>query len=95
MGDIDRGEEYQSSTPETDARSIYIGNVHSDVTPQEIAQFFEGCGAIVRVTIAATKQNVPKGYAYLEFEQKESVDEALKMAGKELHGQPVKVWLCY
>ena len=47
---------------EMDTRSIYVGNVDYSSTAKELGQHFQGCGAVIRVTIMCDKytQN-PKG----------------------------------
>ena len=80
------------STPETDAKSIYIGNVDYEVGPEEIANFFSSCGAVERVTILTNRKDHPKGAAYLEFKNKESVQEALKLDKQEFHGRLLTVF---
>ena len=80
-----------SSTPETDSRSIYIGNVDYQVTAQALGEFFTQCGAVVRVTIPTTVKGKPKGYAYLEFADRESVARALQLNGTTLNNRPIKV----
>lgn len=54
---------------EIDSRSIYIGNVDYESTPDEIESFFSKVGPVNRVTILLDKYTgYPKGYAYVEFE---------------------------
>ena len=47
---------------EMDTRSIYVGNVDYSSTAKELGQHFQGCGAVVRVTIMCDKfTGNPKG----------------------------------
>merc|ERR1712037_661113 len=63
---------------ETDNRSIYVGQVEYGATAEELEQHFHGCGALNRVTIICDKYSGhPKGFAYIEFTEKESVDASL------------------
>ena len=65
---------------QVDARSVYCGNVDYGATAQELEQHFHGCGGIDRVTIMCNKFNgQPKGFAYVEFADKDSVDTAMAL----------------
>jgi len=47
---------------EMDARSVHVGNVDYSSTAKELGQHFQGCGAVVRVTIMCDKfSGNPKG----------------------------------
>ena len=63
---------------EIDGRSVYVGNVDYQSTPEQLEEFFHGVGVIERVTILFDRfSGLPKGYAYIEFEQTESVQKPL------------------
>ena len=65
---------------QVDARSVYCGNVDYGATAQELEQHFHGCGGIDRVTIMCNKfDGQPKGFAYVEFANKDSVDTAMAL----------------
>ena len=65
---------------QVDARSVYCGNVDYGATAQELEQHFHGCGGIDRVTIMCNKfDGQPKGFAYVEFADKDSVDTAMAL----------------
>ncbi|TVU31652.1 hypothetical protein EJB05_23348 [Eragrostis curvula] len=76
---------------EVDARSIYVGNVDYACLPEEVQQHFQFCGTINRVTILTNSFGQPKGFAYVEFEEVEAVQNALLLNETELHGRPLKV----
>ncbi|WVZ57677.1 hypothetical protein U9M48_008032 [Paspalum notatum var. saurae] len=76
---------------EVDARSIYVGNVDYACLPEEVQQHFQFCGTINRVTILTDSFGQPKGFAYVEFDEVEAVQDALLLDGTELHGRPLKV----
>ncbi|KAJ1739109.1 poly(A)-binding protein binding protein [Coemansia sp. RSA 1086] len=77
---------------DTDARSIYVGNVDYVTTPEELQEHFKGSGAINRVTILCDKHTGhPKGYAYVEFGATDAVTKAQLLDGSMLHGRPLKV----
>ncbi|CAL2031706.1 unnamed protein product [Caenorhabditis brenneri] len=65
---------------EIDARSIFVGNVDFGSTVDELEAHFNGCGTIARTTIPKDKHtHRQKNFAYIEFEEKESVEMALIM----------------
>jgi len=93
-------EQMSGSTPgyrdskEVDKRSIYVGNVDYGATPEELQTHFQSCGTINRVTILCDKfTGHPKGYAYIEFLEEESVSNAMVLNEELFRGRPLKVTL--
>ena len=79
---------------EVDARSCYVGNVDYGATAEELEQHFHGCGSINRVTILCNKfDGNPKGFAYVEFTDKDSVDTAMALDDSLFRGRQIKVML--
>ncbi|KAI3403429.1 hypothetical protein KGF56_003713 [Candida oxycetoniae] len=78
---------------EIDSRSIYVGNVEYQSTPEQLEEFFHIVGIIERVTILFDKfSGLPKGYAYVEFEKLDSVQKAVdELHGKQFRGREIKV----
>lgn len=77
---------------EVDSRSIYVGNVDYAATAEELEQHFNGCGAINRVTILCNRfDGHPKGFAYIEFSDKESVQTAMALDESLFRGRQIKV----
>ena len=77
---------------EADARSIYVGNVDYSATAQELEAHFHGCGSINRVTILCDKfSGHPKGFAYVEFGDKDSVQTAMALDDSLFKGRQIKV----
>ena len=75
-----------------DALSIYIGNVDYSATEEELRNTFISCGEIVRVTIIKNmKTGHPKGAAFIEFKDKDGVQSAMGLNGKEVKGRPLIV----
>lgn len=60
-------------------------------TPDEVLQHFQACGGVNRVTIPSDMYGQPKGYAYVEFDDEEAVEEALRLNESELHGRRLRV----
>jgi len=83
-------------TPEAkadaDGRSVYVGNVDYGATAEELEMHFHGCGSINRVTILCNKPyGHPKGFAYIEFAEKDSVSTAVAMDESLFRGRQIKV----
>uniref|UniRef100_A0A8B9FHD1 RRM domain-containing protein n=1 Tax=Amazona collaria TaxID=241587 RepID=A0A8B9FHD1_9PSIT len=61
-------------------------------TAEELQSHFHSCGEINRVTILCDKfSGHPKGYAYIEFEEKSSVKTALELDKSVFRGRVIKV----
>ncbi|KXJ12804.1 Polyadenylate-binding protein 2 [Exaiptasia diaphana] len=77
---------------EVDSRSVYVGNVDYSATAEELEQHFHGCGSVNRVTILCDKfSGHPKGFAYVEFTEKESVENAVTLNESLFKGRQIKV----
>jgi len=77
---------------EADSRSIYVGNVDYGATPEELQGHFQSCGTINRVTILCDKfTGQPKGYAYIEFQEPESIANAVLLSDSLFRGRQIKV----
>ncbi|XP_074028341.1 polyadenylate-binding protein 2-B-like [Leptinotarsa decemlineata] len=77
---------------EVDNRSIYIGNVDYGATSDELKQHFQICGSIKRITIPCNKYDQhPKGFAYIEFDDRESAETALTLDESTFRERPLKV----
>jgi len=77
---------------DTDSRSVYVGNVDYGATPEELQAHFQSCGTINRITILCDKfTGHPKGFAYVEFVDKESVANAMVLNESLFRGRQIKV----
>ncbi|XP_066438920.1 embryonic polyadenylate-binding protein 2 [Eleutherodactylus coqui] len=77
---------------EADKRSVYVGNVDYGGTAQDLESHFSSCGSINRITILCDKfSGHPKGYAYIEFAEKNSVEAAIAMDESVFRGRIIKV----
>lgn len=77
---------------EIDTRSIYVGNVDYSTTADDLERHFHGCGSVNRVTILTDKfSGHPKGYAYVEFAEKYSVQIAVALDESSFKGRIIKV----
>ncbi|NXN99349.1 PABP2 protein, partial [Rhinopomastus cyanomelas] len=77
---------------EADGRSIYVGNVDYGATAEELEAHFHGCGSVNRVTILCDKYSGhPKGFAYIEFSDKESVRTSMALDESLFRGRQIRV----
>ncbi|PAV81520.1 hypothetical protein WR25_13942 [Diploscapter pachys] len=77
---------------ESDSKSVYVGNVDYATTAEDLERHFHGCGSVHRVTILCDKfTGHPKGFAYVEFAEKEGMQNALAMTDSLLKGRQIKV----
>ncbi|PAV85635.1 hypothetical protein WR25_08249 [Diploscapter pachys] len=77
---------------EADSKSVYVGNVDYATTAEDLERHFHGCGSVQRVTILCDKfTGHPKGFAYVEFAEKEGMQNALAMTDSLLKGRQIKV----
>lgn len=73
-------------------RSVYVGNVDYGATAEELEQHFHGAGSVNRVTILCNKfDGSPKGFAYVEFTDKDSVTTAMALDDSLFRGRQIKV----
>jgi len=77
---------------DADARSIWVGNVDYGATAEELEAHFHGCGSVNRVTIHCDKfTGHPKGFAYIEFADKDAVNTAQALDDSLFRGRQIKV----
>lgn len=85
-------EDRQARQIELDSRSIFVGNISPSTTPESLEAHFEDAGVIKRVTILYNKHTgAPKGYAYIEFELKDSVEKGLAFDQSDFNGKTITV----
>jgi len=77
---------------DADARSVWVGNVDYGATAEELEAHFHGCGSVNRVTIHCDKfTGHPKGFAYIEFADKDAVNTAMALDDSLFRGRQIKV----
>ena len=76
----------------SDARSVFVGNVDYGAGVDELQAHFMTCGTINRITILTDKwTGRPKGFAFIEFAEEESVDNALLLNDSLFRNRQLKV----
>lgn len=75
-----------------DTRTVFAYNLSLKAAEKDIFQFFIKAGPLNDIKIIADKTTGrSKGFAYVEFQRKEDVINALALTGQLLNGQPVMV----
>lgn len=90
-GDASAGGAKPASGPDVDSRSIYVGNVDYSTTLEELKELFSACGPVERVTIPSDKGGQPKGFAYIEFKDVDSISNASLLNETEFKGRLLKI----
>lgn len=73
-------------------RTVQVFNLNLKADERDLFQFFSQAGPLVDIKIIKDRQSGrSKGFAYVEFANKEGVAKAMALSGQELKGQPVMV----
>ena len=88
-----RGKSYAPEQPKPDGcLSIFIGNLSFNLEEDKVWEMFQPCGEISRVKIATDRETGEyRGFGHVEFTESSSVDKAVKLAGNNLCGRPVRI----
>lgn len=83
----------QAEVPERGPFKAYVGNLSYDATVDTLGNFFAdgGCKVVdVRMVMDRETQR-PKGFGYVEFEDRASLMQALEANGVDLDGRQIRV----
>ncbi|NP_001156572.1 RNA binding motif protein 34 [Acyrthosiphon pisum] len=73
-------------------KGIFIGNLPYSIQEDEIWDYFKDCGTISAVRIVRDNATgVSKGFGYVDFETKESVELAMQIKGKKVQNREIRV----
>ncbi|XP_025419852.1 RNA-binding protein 34 [Sipha flava] len=73
-------------------KGIFIGNLPYNIQEDEIWEFFNDCGIISAVRLVRDNATgVSKGFGYVDFETKESVELALQLDGKKIQNRGIRI----
>ncbi|KAF9456341.1 hypothetical protein BDZ94DRAFT_1275903 [Collybia nuda] len=70
--------------------TVFIGNLAFDLTEMELEEFF-GPSKTKSVKIIRDREDKPKGFGYIEFEELDGLKEALVKSGSSLSGRTIRV----
>jgi nucleolar protein 12 len=69
-------------------RSVFLGGLPFDTEEEELWEFFKDCGEIESVRAVRDKiTNVGKGFGYVQFLDRDSVDAALALTDKKFRNK--------
>jgi len=73
--------------------NIFVGNLSSDATAQDIRRVFEKHGTVERLRIMTDRQTgQPRGFAFVEMTNDTDAENAIaSLNGMELNGRPINV----
>ncbi|RWS04607.1 serine/arginine-rich splicing factor 11-like protein [Dinothrombium tinctorium] len=71
-------------------RTVYIGNVDSSISAEQLLKFFNQIGEVKYVRMAGDEVQ-PSRFAFVEFTEQSSVANALQYNGVVLGGRPLKI----
>ena len=72
--------------------SVFIGNLSFSLDEDKVWEMFQPCGEITRVNIATDRETGEyRGFGHVEFTETSAVDAAVKLAGNNLCGRPVRI----
>ncbi|XP_037115635.1 squamous cell carcinoma antigen recognized by T-cells 3 [Syngnathus acus] len=79
-----------------DDNSVFISNLSYTLEAPEdtLRTLFETCGTVKQIRLVTSNKGTFKGYGYVQFENTESVSEALKLDRREVEGRPMFVSPC-
>jgi len=72
------------------ARTIYVGNINSKVSPAELVDFFSVCGPVAYIRMAGDESQ-PTRFAFIEFLDMDAAQMAMTMNGRMLMDRPIKI----
>ncbi|KAJ7510276.1 hypothetical protein B0H11DRAFT_1701456, partial [Mycena galericulata] len=70
--------------------TAFIGNLSFDLTESELEEFF-GSSKTKSIKIIKDREDKPKGFGYIEFEDLDSLKEALAKSGSNFSGRTIRV----
>ncbi|KAI8880981.1 RNA-binding domain-containing protein [Backusella circina FSU 941] len=79
------------TAPTTVENTVYVGQILLSATVDDIQTFFAKCGDITDIRLGTFPDGQSKGYAYIDFAEKEGKTKAKELNGTELKGRPIKV----
>ena len=71
--------------------SIFIGNLSFKTNEDGIKNLFEDCGKIIDIRIAKKEDGKPRGFAHVDFDSKEALENALEKNGYKLDGRELRI----
>ncbi|TYH26388.1 hypothetical protein ES288_A03G248300v1 [Gossypium darwinii] len=74
------------------ARRLYVGNLHFNITEDQLRQVFESFGTVELVQLPLDESGHSKGFGFVQFARLEDAKNALNLNGQlEIGGRVIKV----
>ena len=81
-----------STGPSSGASStVFVGNIPYLANEDMMKEFFSSCGEVKQVRLAKLPTGELRGFGHIEFFDNESASNAVKLAGSNIEGRPIKV----
>jgi len=78
--------------PTSPPYTAYVGNLSFEAREEDVKNFFERDAKVIHVRLQFDKEyNRSKGYCYVEFDDIESLKNALKLNSEDFFGRPIKI----
>ncbi|KAF7301263.1 ATP-dependent DNA helicase PIF1 [Mycena indigotica] len=74
-------------------RELYVAGLSKHTSKQDLQNLFKAYGIIKEVRLATDNHNQCKGFAFVEFEEQSSAQDALEANNQELKGRRIAVTL--
>ncbi|XP_071945304.1 squamous cell carcinoma antigen recognized by T-cells 3-like [Antedon mediterranea] len=74
-----------------DDLTVFVKNLSYNISEEKIRNAFDMCGEITEIRMKVENKSKFRGYCYVEFKDKESVEKALKRDRYEIDGRPIYV----
>ena len=89
----DRGDRYggRDRGGRNNTNTVYVGNLNYNTEEGDLQQEFEQFGSIAGIRMGRNPDGMSKGFAFIEFENEDSVRESLSNDGKIIEGRPIRV----
>jgi RNA recognition motif-containing protein len=82
----------ESSQKQEGCTTVFVGNLSFHIDEDTLRQAFSSCGEIASIRFAEDRETGAfKGFGHIEFVESESTDAAVKMAGEDVMGRPIRV----
>ena len=88
---ISENNNLKSTSQDINDKRIFIGNIDYKCQEKELQEYFKNCGRITDVKIEKTYDGKSRGHGYIDFENKNSIEIALKKDGKLFQGRKLVI----
>ncbi len=74
-------------------KKAYVGNLAYGVTSDDLEEFFKehGCACTKAIVISDRDTGQSKGFGFVDFDDDDAFDNALKLTGTDLQGRAVNI----